>query len=207
MLVVSGEGRSFSSGLDLSTLGSISGTPEDMIARAQEGFRRLAALPIPSIAAVKGHALGAGLQLALACDLRVATSDSRLGLLEMTYGMIPDLGGSTILPRLVGPALAKKMIWLAETLSGEEASRIGLVDVLTAPEELDDSVGRLAKQIADAAPTPLREAKALIDRAHVRDTEAGMDAEAAAQERCLTSSDFAAAITRAMQRRDARSGS
>ncbi|MGH2755867.1 MAG: enoyl-CoA hydratase/isomerase family protein, partial [Actinomycetota bacterium] len=100
VVVVSGEGRAFSSGIDVGSLGQVPGSLDEMIARAQAGYRKLARLPVPTIAAVHGYALGAGLQLALACDLRVLASDATVGLLELNYGLIPDLGGSTRLPHL-----------------------------------------------------------------------------------------------------------
>ena len=201
VLVVSGEGRSFSSGIDTSTFGTVSGDPETQIARAQAGFRKIAALPIPTIAAVKGHALGAGLQLALACDIRVAARDSSMGLLEARYGLIPDLGGTQQLPRLVGPARAKKMIWLAERIDGEEAGRIGLAELIVDPEQLDEVVDELAAAVAAAPPLAVRAAKRLVDLSATTELEAGMDEEAKAQERMLTSSDFPEAISAFFEKR------
>src|SRR5207247_2138387 len=111
VVVVSGKGRSFSSGLDTSSmLAPSDGAPDQMISRAQAGFRKIAALPMPTIAKVRGHALGAGLQLALACDIRVVAIDASLGILEGKYGLVPDLGGTQRLPRLVGPGGAAKLI-------------------------------------------------------------------------------------------------
>jgi len=200
--VVSGEGRSFSSGIDVSSLGAVSGATSETIARAQAGFRKIAALAIPTVAAVQGHALGAGLQLALACDLRVVRSDARLGLLESNYGLIPDLGGSTRLPQIVGAGRAKKMIWLAEEVTGAEAAAIGLADVVVAPEgDLAAAVDELVEALLERPSTPVRLAKRLIDRAHLHDHASGMDAEAAAQEECMTDPDFAAALMRGMTAR------
>jgi enoyl-CoA hydratase/carnithine racemase len=198
---ISGEGRSFSSGIDVGALGSGDGTPTEMIARAQAGFRAIASLPMPTVAVVQGHAYGAGLQLALACDLRVVASDARLGLLEARYGLIPDLGGSTLLPRLVGPARAKKMIWLGETVTGDEAGAIGLADIVSPPEALASEGEALCDALHQAPRTPAHEAKALIDRHHLVDVQEGMDAEAAAQERCMTSADFAETLMRGLQER------
>lgn len=200
VVVVSGEGRSFSSGIDLSSLGEFSGTLEDTIARAQAGFRKLAALPMPTIAAVQGHAYGAGLQVALMCDLRVVATDASMGLLEMRYGLIPDLGGSTRLPQLVGPARAKKMIWLAERVDGIEAERIGLAEVAVPAEGLTDAVDELARRLSEPPHVAKRMAKRLCDGAARVSQEDGMALEAQAQAACMSSPEFAEAIARSLQR-------
>lgn len=201
VVVVSGAGRSFSSGIDVAALATGGGDPGAMIARAQAGFRRLATLPMPTMAVVQGHALGAGLQLALACDLRVVAADASLGLLETNYGLIPDLGGSTLLPRLVGPARAKAMIWLAQRVGGEEAKDIGLADVVVASDELEAAASELREALVAAPAVPARAAKELIDRAHLVDIGAGMDAEAGAQERCMSSAEFGHNLMEGIQRR------
>jgi enoyl-CoA hydratase/carnithine racemase len=198
VVVVSGAGRSFSSGIDLSSLGQFSGALEDTITRAQAGFRRLAALSMPTIAAVQGHAYGAGLQLALMCDLRVVAEDASLGLLEMRYGLIPDLGGSTRLPQLVGAARAKRMIWLAERVDGIEAERVGLAEFVVPVAELGSTVDDLAVKLAAPPHLAKRQAKLLIDRAHLVSQAEGMDAEAAAQIECMTSPEFPEAIARSL---------
>lgn len=204
VLVVSGRGGSFSSGIDVSSFGGIAQRPGAMIARAQAGYRALTALPIPTIAKVEGHALGAGLQLALACDLRIVAADARMGLLETNYGLIPDLGGSTLLPRLVGPSRAKKMIWLAEQVDGEEAHRIGLADMVVPADRLRAAVDDLATTLSDRPATATRAVKSVVDAAHQGDTAAGMDREAVAQERCMTAPDFAETMMRGLQRRKKR---
>ncbi len=201
VLVVSGEGRSFSSGIDTSSFGTVSGDPETMIARAQAGFRKIAALSIPTIAAVRGHALGAGLQLALACDLIVATTDASFGLLEARYGLVPDLGGTQRLPRLVGAARAKKMIWLAERMTGEEAERIGLVQVAVADADLENTVDRLVDAVAAAPPLAAQAVKRLVELSATVDHETGMDEEAKAQREMLTSNDFSEAIAAFLEKR------
>ena len=202
VLVVSGEGRSFSSGIDTSSLGTVADAPEAAIARAQAGFRKIAALPIPTIAAVRGHALGAGLQLALACDLRVMTRDASVGLLEARYGLVPDLGGTQQLPRLIGPGRAKKMIWLAERIDGDEAGRIGLAELVVEESELDKIVDEMAEALAAAPPLAVREVKRLVDLAATTDIERGMDEEATSQAKMLTSGDFAEAISAFVEKRE-----
>ena len=200
VVVVSGEGRSFCSGIDVTSLGEMSGTTEEMIGRAQAGFRKLAALPMPTVAAVQGHAYGAGFQLALMCDLRVVAEDASLGLLEMRYGLIPDLGGSTRLPQLLGAARAKRMIWLAERVDGREAERIGAAELVVPAADLAATVDDLAARLAAPPHTAKRLAKMLADRAHQRSQEEGMDAEAAAQLECMSSPEFAEAVARSLAR-------
>jgi enoyl-CoA hydratase/carnithine racemase len=205
VVVVSGEGRAFCSGIDVSSLGPVAGSLPEMIARAQSGFRKLATLPVPTIAAIHGYAYGAGLQIALACDLRVLTTDAKVGLLELNYGLIPDLCGSTRLPQLVGAGRAKRMIWLAERIDAAEAERIGIAEWVVDPDHLTATVDEIASRIAEAPAVPVREAKALVERAYLRDLEDGMDAEAEAQMRCMSDPGFADAVMAGVQRRAARS--
>ena len=203
VVVVSGEGRSFSSGIDLNAFGEITDSPREAIARAQAGFRRLNELPVPTIAAVQGHALGAGLQVALACDVRVVTEDASLGLLEMRYGIIPDLGGSNLLPRLVGAGRAKKMIWLAERIDGREAERIGLAEVCVPANELTKTVDDLAERISEPPHLAKRMVKRVVDHSYLVGIHEGMDNEAEAQVECLTSPEFTETVTRALSSRSA----
>jgi enoyl-CoA hydratase/carnithine racemase len=201
VLVVSGEGKSFSSGIDTSSFGAVAGASDEMIGRAQAGFRKIGTLPMPTIAAVKGHAYGAGLQLALACDIRVVTKNASLGLLEHKYGILPDLGGTQQLPRVVGPGLAKLMIWTAERINGEEAARRGIAEISVEPDDLDTAVDQLAERIASAPPRAVRAVKRLVDLAGRVDLEEGMDGEAKEQAVLLASADFSEAITAFMEKR------
>lgn len=200
VVVVSGKGRAFSSGIDVTALGPIAEDMEGTIRRAQAGFRGIAGLPMPTIAAVQGYAFGAGLQLALACDLRVLAEDAKVGLLEANYGLIPDLIGSTRLPQIVGTARAKRMIWLAEKITAAEAHRIGLADDTCHSDELAERVDELAQRLQEAPFTPVRQAKALIDRAIGRSVEEGMEAEMVAQMACMTASDFGENLMRGLAR-------
>lgn len=198
--VVSGEGRSFCSGIDVTSLAAQSRPPDELIAVAQRGYRKLTALPCPTIAAIQGHALGAGLQLAIACDLRVVARDARLGLLELNYGIIPDLGGTIGLPRSIGAGRAKKMIWTGEQIDGDEAGRIGLAEVVVEASELGRTTDDLAAAIAAAPRGPVREVKALIDASRDLDVQTGFDAEASAQERCMSDPGFAEAMLAGVQK-------
>ncbi|HVF52744.1 MAG TPA: enoyl-CoA hydratase-related protein [Actinomycetota bacterium] len=202
VVVISGEGRSFCSGIDTSALASVAGSPAEMIGRAQAGFRKLASLPLPTIAAIRGHALGAGLQLALGCDIRVVARDASLGILEATYGLVPDLGGTQRLPALVGPGIAKKMIWLKERIDGETAGRIGLAEVVVDAGDLDATVDDLAGRVATAPPLVVLATKQLVELAGSVPFASGMDEEARFQTQMLASSDFSAAVTAFMQKKD-----
>jgi enoyl-CoA hydratase/carnithine racemase len=218
-LVVRGEGRAFSSGIDTSVFSSgVSiesigtdaaarhGDPKvDAILRAQDAYTWLAEAPFVTIAAIRGFALGAGLQLALACDLRVAARSAQLGLLEHKYGILPDLGGTQRLPRIVGPGKAIELIATAAKIDADEAHRIGLVERLVEDDALDGHVAELAAEIAAQPPLAVRGAKravhAALDGRSVRD---GLVIEAEAQAVCLGSADFVEAITAFVEGRPAR---
>jgi len=126
------DGPSFCAGLDLSALGDLAGMTgarfRSFLRLAQRPFLVLARMAKPAVAAVQSHALGAGFQLTLACDLRVAAEDATFGMLEARYGLIPDLGGTHHLARLVGPGRAKELVWTTRPVSADEAMRIGLVN-------------------------------------------------------------------------------
>ena len=144
-------------------------------ALAQKAVHVWSLVEVPVIAAVRGPALGGGLQIALGADMRVAGPDAKLSLMELNWGIIPDMCGTQLLPRLVGPAQAKKLIVTADTIGAEEALRIGLVD-----EVVEDSLARaleLAEQIAGQSRSALVWAKRLVDLSYDSDLSTGLDAE------------------------------
>jgi enoyl-CoA hydratase/carnithine racemase len=201
-LVVAGEGRAFSSGIDLGEITRQDGLAaaaqvkpgagDDplaaMILRGQEAFTWLTEAPFPSVAAVRGYALGAGLQLALACDLRVAARGAQLGALEFRYGLLPDLGGTAWLPRLVGPAKAKELVFTAARIDADEALRIGLVNQVVEEGELDAAVRALAETLAAQPPLADAHAKRAIDA--FEDPRRSLELAAVGQAACLRSEDF-----------------
>jgi enoyl-CoA hydratase/carnithine racemase len=219
VLVVIGNGRAFSSGIDTTvftgggddalTEGEGAGTrhadPQvDGILRAQDAYTWLEEAVYPTIAAVRGYALGAGLQLALACDIRVFARGTKVGLLEHKYGILPDLGGTQRLPRIVGPGKAKEMIWTAARLDAEEAYRIGLCERLVDEADLDKAVETLARDIAAQPPLAVRGTKRAIaaaDRLPVRD---GLVVEAENQAVSLQSADMREAIQAFVENRPPR---
>jgi enoyl-CoA hydratase/carnithine racemase len=220
VLVLSGEGRAFSSGLDTSVLGDGlldapgfgdapnrgSRDPDpvlDGILRAQDAFSWLESAPFVTIAALHGYALGAGLQIALACDLRVASQSAQLGLLEFRYGIIPDLGATQRLPRLVGLGRAKELVLTAATIDATEAHRIGLVERLVSDDDLAEAVEALAQQLAAQPPLAVRGAKRALNAAGTIPIEEGLRLEAEMQRPCLHSNDMVEALTAFVERRPA----
>jgi enoyl-CoA hydratase/carnithine racemase len=217
-LVVIGEGRAFSSGIDTSMF--TGGTPTadsletdaeggsrhddpavDAIMQTQDSFTWLEEAPYATIAAVRGYALGAGLQLALACDIRVIAEGTKLGLLEFNYGILPDLGGTQRLPRLVGAAKAKELIFTAARIDADEALRIGLVERLVSDGELEPTVRDLAATIAAQPPLAVQGAKRAVNAAGIVSTRDGLRIEAEAQAECLRSDDMKEAIAAFVEQR------
>jgi enoyl-CoA hydratase/carnithine racemase len=152
--------------------------------------RSLAELPMPTIAAIEGNALGGGLELALCCDLRIASSTARLGLPEVRLAVIPGSGGTQRLPRIVGTARAKELILTGRILSADEAARIGLVHEVVPPGGARARADALADEIAARGPLAVRETKRLIDAAFDLDLDRGLAAELDASERIFASDDM-----------------
>ena len=214
-LVVIGEGRAFSTGIDTSAFGGVvfnehepmsEGVADEdpmisIIQGFQEAFTWLEEAPYPTIAAVRGYALGAGMQMALACDIRVVARGSRLGLLEHRYGLIPDLGGTQRLPRLVGTGKAKELIFTAQQIEAEEAYRIGLSEQLVDDEELEATVTSLAEQLASQPPLAVRAAKRAIDASPYLSVRDGLLLEAKSQAVCIRSQDAKEAVRAFMEKR------
>jgi enoyl-CoA hydratase/carnithine racemase len=216
-LVVIGHGRAFSSGIDTSVFtasrgdaieeGPDAGTRHsdptvDGILRTQDAYSWLEQARYPTIAAVRGYALGAGLQCALACDIRVFARGTSVGLLEHKYGILPDLGGTQRLPRVVGPGKAKEMIWTAARIDAEEAFRIGLCERLVEDDALESEVTALAATIAAQPPLAVQGAKRAVEAASRLPVADGLVVEAEEQAVCLRSDDMREAIAAFVEKRE-----
>jgi enoyl-CoA hydratase len=163
-LVVTGTGRGFIAGADVAEYHEVSQFAFDDYQRlSRRAFASLAALPQPTIAAVNGFALGGGFEVALACDLIVASSDARFGLPEVKLGLLPGGGGSQRLARAIGARATKELVMTGRTMRAEEADRRGLLSRVVAPEELRESALALAAKLSERAPLAVREAKRLVD--------------------------------------------
>lgn len=177
-LILTGEGRAFAAGADIalqSGFGMQEGREWGRTGSAL--FRKLEKLVIPTIAAVNGFALGGGCELALACDMIFASSTARFGLPEVSLGIMPGFSGTQRLPRRIGIAKAKELIFTGEMISAQEAERLGLVNHVTEPEKLMDAAMALAEKILKNAPLALAYAKAAIDRGAETDIDTGIAVE------------------------------
>lgn len=192
VVVVRGEGRAFSTGLDLAvatagTLAELARLPADdltdQIARFQEGFAWLRRPDLVTVAAVQGLALGAGFQLALACDLRVLADDAQLAMAEVTLGLVPDLGGTKRLVELVGYARALELCVTGRRVDAADAGRIGLATVVVPAAELDAAVADLTAAVLAGSRDAVVEIKALLGGASGRTYPEQEQAERQAQAR------------------------
>lgn len=143
-------------------------------------FGTIASLPKPTICAINGYAFGGGLELALACDLRIMRQDTRVGLTELKLGIIPGAGGTQRLPRQIGLSRAKQMIFTGARLDGAQAKDWGVVDEIASAQELLPTAYALAAQMLDSAPIALAQAKLAIDAGMQTDLETGLKLESRA---------------------------
>jgi 2-(1,2-epoxy-1,2-dihydrophenyl)acetyl-CoA isomerase len=160
-LVITGAGNAFCSGADISTPEDIH--PKDKLRRLTDVALALHELTVPTVAKVTGVAVGAGWNLALGCDFVVATPESRFCQIFSKRGLSVDLGGSWLLPKLVGLQQAKRLVLLAETIDAEEARSMGLVTWVKPADEIDAFVSDLAERLAAGPPVALAQSKALLN--------------------------------------------
>ena len=165
VVVLRGNGPSFCSGRDTAQLGERVAGESDLSFVRRHQLSRIHQLesPKPVIAAVRGNALGGGLEMALAADIRIAASDVRLAFPEIRYGLMTDTGGSAFATMLAGPSRAKWLLMTGRPVDAQRALAWGLVDEVVPPEELDDTVSSLAEEIASRPPQALAMIKQTVD--------------------------------------------
>ncbi len=174
-LVISGNGGNFAAGADIGPMAER--MPEEAKRYTfNSAFTAIEELPIPSIAAVSGYALGGGLELALACDFRVCSEDAKLGMPEIRLGIFPGAGGTQRLPKLIGPTRAKMMIYLGDTVNAATALEWGLCDIVVPGDPVPEAMA-LAGKLAERAPIALRRAKETVNRGFYGDLRSGIAAE------------------------------
>ena len=203
-VVVSGSGdRAFSAGSHVGEFESQRGPSGRARHQLESGVaRRLAELPMPTIAAIEGNALGGGLELALCCDIRVASKRAKLGLPEVRLAVTPGAGGTQRLPRVVGSARAREMILIGRVLTAAEAERIGLVHEVVPVGQAVARATAIGEEIALRGPVAVREAKRLIGIAENAAIDDGLAAELEASVRVFASDDMLEGATAFLARRD-----
>ena len=179
-VVLRASGRFFCTGGDIEAWGGM--TPHDMgrdwILKGIDAFERISNLPQPVIAAVNGFALGGGCELAMACDIRIASEKAKFGQPEVTLGIIPGFCGTQRLPRLVGKGVAKELTYTGDMIDAQEALRIGLVNKVTTPEELLPTAKAMAGRIMQRGQFAVQMAKVSINTGMNTDMETGSVLEA-----------------------------
>ena len=207
-VLVTGAGRAFSAGLDVGLFADqLSGGQafdDERIAWLQAAFTAFEDLPVPTVAAVRGAAVGAGCQLAIACHLRVAAPDLRMGVREARWGLVPDLGGTYRLPRLLGLSRAVDLAVSARDLDAETALAWGLVDAVLTGERFDAQARAYAARLAAGPTVAIGAVPRLLREAMTASRETALAAERRAQAACLRSGDFGEAATAALERREPR---
>ncbi len=162
-LILTGEGKSFIAGGDIAEMQQKSISEAAKFSKfGKSTFHKIEVFPVPCIAAINGFALGGGLELAMACDFRIASDTAKFSLPEVNLGLIPGFAGTKRLVQLVGPAYAKYMLYTAEMIDAKEALRINLIQNVVPPKDLINEVMRLAKLISGKGPKAIRTAKRVL---------------------------------------------
>jgi enoyl-CoA hydratase/carnithine racemase len=193
-VVLRGEGPMFSSGMDLGSLAGLAAEPERLrpFRRACiEAWNIAEEMTKPTICQIHGACIGGALELALACDMRTIAADALVGLPETRIGLIPDVGGSSRLPQIVGLGRAKELIMTGRMIGGEEAERIGLANRVAPAEELEAATQTLVDELLACAPVAVGLAKRVMDASARPALAATLELEVAMQERCARSADYA----------------
>jgi len=179
VLIITGSGKSFIAGADIKEM--LHMTSKEGYAWGKVGqsvFNKIERLPQPVIAAINGFALGGGCEMAMACDIRIASEKAKFGQPEVGLGIIPGFAGSQRLPRLVGKGRAKELLFTGEIIDAQEAYRIGLVNKLYPVEELIDSAKAMAKKIMKQGPYAVQLCKQAVNTGMEVDLDSGQEFEA-----------------------------
>ena len=204
VLVVTGAGRAFCAGADLVDAGMprSSGSRLEHMRGVGRSAAALRGIPKPTIAKVNGVAAGAGLSLALGCDLVIASDAARFSAIFVQRGLSIDYGGSWLLPRLIGVHKAKELAFLADVVPAADAERIGIVNRVVPADELDLTVDEVVARLLRMAPVALSQTKHLLDQAFSTTFADAVEAEAVAQVANLSTSDVQEAVRAFMEKRD-----
>jgi len=191
VLIITGDGeKSFVAGADISEMAHLNEPQGFEFGRlGAQVFRAIETLPIPVIAAVNGFALGGGCELAMSCDIRIASSKAKVGQPEVGLGIIPGFSGTYRLPKLIGQGYAKEMIYTGKVIRADEALRIGLVNAVYEPEELMDKAMEMAQMMLKNAPVAIRLAKQSINEGYDLDADGAIGLENKLFGQCFATRD------------------
>ena len=204
-VVVRGAGSMFSAGLDFAALGELAADPASVDALRRpilDTWNLLEAMPKPTIAQIHGACLGGAMELALACDLRTMAADAIMGLPETRVGLVPDVGGCSRLPSVVGLGRAKELVLTSKLVDGAEAERIGLVNRVAAADGLDAATDALVAELLACAPLAVAQAKRVLDAAAKPAFAATLEHEGVAQALCAQTDDFREATRAFAEKRE-----
>jgi methylglutaconyl-CoA hydratase len=190
-VIVTGAGeKAFCAGADLKERAQMNETQvRQTVSLIRETINEFEQLPQPVICAMNGAAFGGGLELALACDIRIAADTAKMGLTETSLAIIPGAGGTQRLPRLIGKGRAKELIYTAKRISAFEAEKIGLIEYAVPSEQLLDKAVQMASQIVENAPIAVAQAKIAINRGLEVDLNTGLKLEQMAYEITIPTKD------------------
>jgi enoyl-CoA hydratase/carnithine racemase len=203
-VVLRGAGKVFSAGMDVAALAGAAAEPGRLRTfrrTALEAWNQAEEMPKPVVAQIHGACLGGALELALACDLRVLSEDAVVGLPETRLGLVPDLGGSSRLPQVVGLGRAKELIMTGRVIGAADAERIGLANRVAPPAGLEAATQGLVDELLGCSPVAVGLAKRLMDASARPALSTTLELEIAAQELCARSEDVKEGMRAAAERR------
>lgn len=205
VIILTGEGKAFVAGADITEMSSMDAAEGKAFGeKGAKVFRKIELLSKPVIAAVNGYALGGGCELAMCCDIRIASAKAKFGQPEVGLGITPGFSGTQRLPRLVGMGKAKELIFTAEVINADEACRIGLVNSVAEPEELMNTAVAMAEKIAGKAPVAVKYSKESINRGMQCSMDEAINIEANLFGLCFATEDQKEGMKAFMEKRKAK---
>ena len=204
VVIITGAGeKAFISGADITAFKDATPITIEEYAStvAQQLFTDIESLSVPTIAMIKGFCLGGGVELAMCCDIRIASENAKFGQPEINLGIFPGAGGTQRLPRLIGWGKAKELIYTGKIIDAVEAEKIGLVDKVVPPERLEEEAEQLAETIASKSPLIIKLVKKVINRGLYTDLAAGLAYEKANFALCFATEDHIEGVTAFLEKR------
>jgi enoyl-CoA hydratase len=202
VVVISAKGDHFSAGIDLKELNTFDSEQVlNSVAWSQSVYTVWEEFPVPVVAAIQGLCYGSAMEFILACDIRVAASNARFSIPEVRFGLAPDMGGTTRMTKLVGSGQAKRMIMCCDEIDAAEAKAIGLVEIITEPEDLMKTAMKYANKMANLPPVAIKMAKKGINLAAESSVRAGLLFEQAQTTYCCGTEDQKEAVAAFFEKR------